>query len=223
MAEQAEMADSLSMAFLVLLESLKPVERAVFLLREVFEYELPGDRRDRREVRGELPAGLRPRAPADRGRGRHGSRRRPRSGTSSPAGSSPRVGTATWTELLELLAPDAVAIGDGGGKAYASKVPIHGAQRVATFLVRLFEQGRRIDARLELARVNGQPGALAYDREGRLLSVFVARRRGRAHPGDPERGQRRQAAPPRSDLHRSAARATARLLACRWRPSRAST
>ena len=75
--------------------------------------------------------------------------------------------------LLELLTPDAVAVGDGGGTAYASKVPIVGARRVATFLVRLFEQGRRIGARLEPVRVNGQPGALAYDAEGLLLNVLA--------------------------------------------------
>jgi RNA polymerase sigma-70 factor, ECF subfamily len=74
--------------------------------------------------------------------------------------------------LLELLATDAVAVGDGGGKAYAAREPIHGAQRVAAFFVRLFGRGRRIGARLELTRVNGQPGALAYDREGLLLTVL---------------------------------------------------
>ncbi|HET6792517.1 MAG TPA: hypothetical protein VFI35_13165 [Actinomycetota bacterium] len=74
--------------------------------------------------------------------------------------------------LLELLAADAVAVGDGGGKAYAAREPIHGGQRVAAFLVRLFEQGRRMGARLELTRVNGQPGVLAYDGEGRLLTVL---------------------------------------------------
>ena len=65
-----------------------------------------------------------------------------------------------------------MAVGDGGGKAYAAREPIHGAQRVATFLVRLFEQGDRIGARLELVRVNGQPGALAFDEEDRLLTVL---------------------------------------------------
>ena len=67
-AERAEMSDSLSMAFLVLLESLTPTERAVFLLHEVFSYDYAGDRRDHRQVRAELPSDLRPRpAPHRRG------------------------------------------------------------------------------------------------------------------------------------------------------------
>ena len=65
-AERAEMADSLSLAFLVLLESLSPVERAVFLLREVFGYGVRGDRQDRGQERGQLPADLRPGPPPDR-------------------------------------------------------------------------------------------------------------------------------------------------------------
>ena len=171
-AEQAEMADSLSMAFLVLLESLKPVERAVFLLREVFEYGYP----EIAEIVGKSEANCRQLFARARQRIEAGT---PRFEASAEERDElarrflAACGEGDMDQLLELLAPDAVAIGDGGGKAYASKVPIHGAQRVATFLVRLFEQGRRIGARLELTRVNGQPGALAYDAEGLLLSVFA--------------------------------------------------
>ena len=67
-AERAEMSDSLSMAFLVLMESLTPTERAVFLLHEVFGYDYSGDRGHHRQVRAELPPDLRPR-PAPRRRG----------------------------------------------------------------------------------------------------------------------------------------------------------
>ena len=63
-AEHAELADSLSMAFLVLLETLSPVERAVFMLREVFGVRLPGRGQDHRQDRGQLPADLRPRQAA---------------------------------------------------------------------------------------------------------------------------------------------------------------
>jgi RNA polymerase sigma-70 factor (ECF subfamily) len=171
-AEQAEMADSLSMAFLVLLEELKPVERAVFLLREVFEYSYP----EIAEIVEKSEANCRQvfaRA-----------RRRIEAGTPRFEASAEEraelakrffaaCGDGDMDGLLELLAADAVAVGDGGGKAYAAKEPIHGAQRVATFLIRLFEQGRRIGARMELARVNGQPGALAYDADDRLLTVFA--------------------------------------------------
>jgi len=171
-AGQAEMADSLSMAFLVLLESLKPVERAVFLLREVFEYGYP----EIAEIVGKSEANCRQVFARARQRIAAGT---PRFEASAEERDElarrflAACGEGDMDQLLELLASDAVAIGDGGGNAYASKVPIHGAQRVATFLVRLFEQGRRIGARLELARVNGQPGALAYDAQGLLLSVFA--------------------------------------------------
>ena len=170
-AEQAEMADSLSMAFLVLLESLKPVERAVFLLREVFEYGYP----EIAEIVGKSEANCRQLFARAR---RRIEAETPRFETSTEERDElARRFFAACTDgdmdgLVELLASDAVAVGDGGGKAYAAREPIHGAQRVATFLVRLFEQGRRIDARLELTRVNGQPGALAYDGEGRLLTVL---------------------------------------------------
>jgi RNA polymerase sigma-70 factor, ECF subfamily len=171
-AEQAEMADSLSMAFLVLLEELKPVERAVFLLREVFEYGYP----EIAEIVGKSEANCRQLFARARQRIEAGT---PRFEASAEERAElARRFFAASTEgdmdgLLELLAADAVAVGDGGGKAYAAKEPIHGAQRVATFLIRLFEQGRRIGARMELATVNGQPGALAFDADDRLLTVFA--------------------------------------------------
>ncbi|MGH2679536.1 MAG: RNA polymerase sigma-70 factor [Actinomycetota bacterium] len=171
-AEQAEMADSLSMAFLVLLEELKPVERAVFLLREVFEY----DHAEIAEIVGKSEPNTRQLFVRARRRIEAGT---PRFEASAEEGDElARRFFAACTDvdmdgLLELLDTDAVAVGDGGGNAYASKVPIHGARRVATFFVRLFEQGRRMGARLEFARVNGQPGALAYDAGDRLLTVFA--------------------------------------------------
>jgi RNA polymerase sigma-70 factor (ECF subfamily) len=170
-AEQVEMADSLSMAFLVLLESLKPVERAVFLLREVFEYGYP----EIAEIVGKSEANCRQLFARARHRIEAGIPRFEASAEERDELAGRFFAACTEGDmdgLLELLAADAVAVGDGGGKAYAAKEPIHGAQRVATFLVRLFEQGRRIGARLELTRVNGQPGALAYDDEGRLLTVL---------------------------------------------------
>ena len=170
-AEQAEMADSLSMAFLVLLESLTPVERAVFLLREVFQY----DYTEIAEIVGKSEPNTRQLFARARRRIEVGT---PRFEPSSEERDElaqrffAACAEGDMDGLLELLAADAVSVGDGGGKAYAAREPIHGAQRVATFLVRLFERGRTIGARLELVQVNGQPGALAYDREGLLLTVF---------------------------------------------------
>ncbi|HJR98724.1 MAG TPA: RNA polymerase sigma-70 factor [Actinomycetota bacterium] len=170
-AEQAEMADSLSMAFLVLLESLKPVERAVFLLREVFEY----DYAEIAEVVGKSEPNTRQIFIRARQRIEAGTPRFEPSSEERDELAQRFFAACTDGDmdgLLELLAADSVAVGDGGGKVYAARAPIHGAQRVATFLVRLFDQGRRVGARLELTRVNGQPGALAYDREGLLLTVL---------------------------------------------------
>jgi RNA polymerase sigma-70 factor, ECF subfamily len=170
-AEQAEMADSLSMAFLVLLESLRPVERAVFLLREVFEYGYP----EIAEIVGKSEANCRQlfgraRRRIEAGTPRFEASARERDELAQRFFAACIEGDMDG--LLELLAADAVAVGDGGGKAYAAREPIHGGQRVAAFLVRLFEQGRRMGARLESVRVNGQPGALAYDGEGLLLTVL---------------------------------------------------
>jgi RNA polymerase sigma-70 factor (ECF subfamily) len=170
-AEQAEMADSLSMAFLVLLESQKPVERAVFLLREVFEY----DYAEIAEIVGKSEPNTRQLFVRARRRIEAGTPRFEPSSEERDELAQRFFAACTDGDmdgLLELLAADSVAVGDGGGKVYAAREPIHGAQRVATFLVRLFDQGRRIGARLELTRVNGQPGALAYDREGLLLTVL---------------------------------------------------
>jgi RNA polymerase sigma-70 factor (ECF subfamily) len=147
------------------------VERAVFLLREVFEYSYP----EIAEIVGKSEANCRQLFAR--------ARRRIEAGTPRVEASAAereelaRRFFAACTEgdmdgLLDLLAADAVAVGDGGGKSYAARQPINGAQRVAAFLVRLFEQGRRIGARLELTRVNGQPGALAVDGEGLLLTVL---------------------------------------------------
>ena len=75
--------------------------------------------------------------------------------------------------LLELLAPDVVMIGDGGGKRAALRDPLHGPERVARLLLGLFRRAQKTGAYAEPAWVNGQPGAVAYDPEGRVASVFA--------------------------------------------------
>jgi RNA polymerase sigma-70 factor (ECF subfamily) len=74
--------------------------------------------------------------------------------------------------LLGMLAPDVVVHGDGGGKAQAIGKPLAGRQRVMRLLVGLFRRGRILGASLRLAWVNGQPGAVMYDAEGRVFSVI---------------------------------------------------
>jgi RNA polymerase sigma-70 factor (ECF subfamily) len=174
-AEHAELADSLSMAFLVLLEALTPVERAVFMLREVFGYGYPEVARitGKTEVncrqifaraRQHIAAGGQARdlapPPARRAEGEELARRffEAASGGDLDA-------------LLGMLAPDVVLHGDGGGKAQVVG-SLAGRQRVTRLLVSLFRRGRAVGASIRLAWVNGQPGAVLYDAEDRVVSVI---------------------------------------------------
>ena len=75
--------------------------------------------------------------------------------------------------LFGMLAPDVVVQGDGGGKAQVAGTPPAGRQRVGRHLAGLFRRGRVLGVSLRLAWVNGQPGAVAYDAEGRVVSVFA--------------------------------------------------
>ena len=74
--------------------------------------------------------------------------------------------------LPGMLAPDVVSYGDGGGKAQAIGVPLHGPERVARLLAGLFRRGRFLGTSVRLAWVNGQPGAVGYDAAGRVFTVF---------------------------------------------------
>jgi RNA polymerase sigma-70 factor, ECF subfamily len=74
--------------------------------------------------------------------------------------------------LVSVLAADAVMYGDGGGKAPTVAKPIHGRQRVARFLLGLGRQARLQGVDLRVAVINGQPGALAFDPDGRLLGAL---------------------------------------------------
>jgi RNA polymerase sigma-70 factor (ECF subfamily) len=174
-AEHAELADSLSMAFLVLLEALSPVERAVFMLREVFGYGYPDVARivGKTEVncrqifaraRQRIAAGGQVRdsapPPARRAEGEELARRF----FEAAAGGD-------MDALLGMLAPDVVLHGDGGGKAGAVGKPLAGRQRVMRLLVGLLRRARILGVSLRLAWVNSQPGAVLYDAEGRVVSV----------------------------------------------------
>ena len=75
--------------------------------------------------------------------------------------------------LLGMLAPDVVMHGDGGGKAQVRGRPLAGRQGVMRHLVGLFRRGRVLGVALRLAWINGQPGAVAYDATGRVISVFA--------------------------------------------------
>ena len=173
-ARKAEMADSLSLAFLVMLESLSPEQRAAFLLREVFDE--PYDRIA--DIIGTSVPNARQLATRAR---RHVEERRPRFEASREQREelADRFFAAAEEGDLEgleqLLAHDVVLHGDGGGKAPAATRAIHGRAKV----------GRALTAGLRAAatriggftwrreEVNGQPGALFYDREGRLMAVMT--------------------------------------------------
>jgi len=176
-AEHAELADSLSMAFLVLLEALSPVERAVFLLREVFGYGYPDVAaitgktevncrqifaRARQRIAAGGQAHHRAPSPARRAEGAELARRF----FEAAAGGD-------LDALLGMLAPDAVIHGDGGGKAQVAGKPPAGRHRVARHLAGLLRRGRALGVSLRLAWVNGQPGAVAHDAGGRVVAVFA--------------------------------------------------
>jgi len=171
-AERAEMSDSLSMAFLVLLESLSPTERAVFLLHEVFGYEY----REIADITGKSESNCRQiftraRQHVDQGRPRFEASREQRDEVARRFFEV--VGGGDLNGLLELLAPDVVIMGDGGGKGQARLQPTYGRDQVARFLLGLFRRARNEGTYVVPAVVNAQPGAVAYDPEGRVAAVFT--------------------------------------------------
>src|ERR687891_204338 len=172
-ARHAETADSLSLAFLVLLESLGPVERAVFLLREVFEYgydeiaAVVGRSEDNcRQI------AVRARRQVEAKRPRFEASRKKREELARRFFEAVVNGDATG--LLGLLAADVVVYADGGGRAPAFPRPVHGADRA----IRLLRGGTARGARLGVVgmrtvAINGQPGALFLDAYGRVVSVVT--------------------------------------------------
>jgi RNA polymerase sigma-70 factor (ECF subfamily) len=171
-AEDVELADSVSMAMLLVMETLTPAERAVFVLREVFDVAYD----EIAEAVGKSPAAVRQIAHRARA---HVAARRPR-GVVSPAESRDALEafqraaeTGDLQRLLDILAPDVVFLGDGGGVVQAVPVPVVGAGRVA----RLLAVGlRRLPAAASLqpAQVNGYP-ALILRLNGEIDSVIAVR------------------------------------------------
>jgi RNA polymerase sigma-70 factor (TIGR02957 family) len=171
-AELAETSDSLSMAFLVLLESLAPAERAVFLLREVFGY----DYSEIAGITGKTEAACRQTFARSRRRIDEG---RPRFETSRAEGEEltalflAAADGGDMASLLERLAPDVVFYGDSGGKGEGFISPVLGRDRVAQVIRFSFERSDQLGASLGAAWVNGQPGLLVRDADGNLVAVIV--------------------------------------------------
>ena len=166
-----ELADSVSMASLLLLERLSPLERAVFVLREVFAFGFAdiADAVGRSEAACRQLA-VRARRHMDAGRPRFEADRREREELASRFFDALRAGEVDG--LRELLAADVQMLGDGGGKAPQWANAISGADNVtrviATFLPWFFE----VDGQIEPHLLNRQPGAIFRDRDGRVLNTW---------------------------------------------------
>ncbi len=170
--DHAEMAESLSMAFLLLLERLSPVERAVFLLREVFDYEYVEIARIVAKSEDNCrQLFARAKRRIDEGKPRFEASAEKRDALASRFFEACESGGLD--ALVAMLAADAVFYGDGGGKAAAVKGPVDGSDRVAKLMQGLFAKARQVGARAKRATVNGQPGAMFFDPDDRLVSVFA--------------------------------------------------
>ncbi|WP_455358184.1 RNA polymerase sigma factor SigJ [Streptomyces sp. SYSU K21746] len=174
-AEHAELADSLSMAFLVLLEALSPVERAVFMLREAFGYGYP----DVARITGKSEANCRQIFARARKRIAAGQQvidsapppARRAEGEQLARSFFEAAAGGEMDALLGMLAPDVVFHGDGGGKARAIGKSVTEPQRVVQLLVGGLRRVRKLGAALRPAWINGRPGALIFDAEGRVAGV----------------------------------------------------
>jgi RNA polymerase sigma-70 factor (TIGR02957 family) len=169
-AEDVELADSVSMAMLLVLETLAPIERAVFVLREVFDLEYD----EIAEAVDKSPGAVRQIAYRARA---HVAARRPR-GTVSPAQTRAvleafqrALQTGDLQGLLDLLAPDVVSLSDGGGVRHALLRPVVGAAKVGRLLGNVWYR-RGAGKSLELVEVNGGPGLLV--RAGGEIDGVVA-------------------------------------------------
>jgi len=168
----AELADSLSMAALLLLERLTPLERAVFVLREVFGFSF-----------GEIPSAVgrsesacrqlavRARRHMDAGRPRFEADRRERDELAVRFFDAFKEGDVDG--LRELLAADVQIVGDGGGKAPQWARAIIGAENVARVLAAIVPSFVRIGVVVEPHEVNGQPGAIFRDRDGKVINTWT--------------------------------------------------
>ncbi len=184
-AEDVELAESVSIAMLTVLETLGPAERAVFVLREVFDTPY----NEIAEAVGKTPAAVRQIAHRAR---EHVAARRPRMQVSHQEQQAvierflKAVTTGDMQGLLDVLAPDVALIADGGGIATAALIPIEGADVIARFLSKFAKRGP-VGATLGHAWLNGAPAAkIVIDgvldtaislviEDGRISHIFAIR------------------------------------------------
>ncbi|MET7702953.1 RNA polymerase sigma-70 factor [Streptomyces sp. NPDC005485] len=164
----AELADSVSMAALLLLERLSPLERSVFVLREVFAFGFEeiasAVGRSEAACRQLL---VRARRHMSEGRPRFEADRRERQELSARFFEALSQGDVGG--LQSLLSADVQFVGDGGGKAPQLAKAVVGAQNVARLLTSVYPVMARIDITFEQHEINGQPGAVFRDRDGKVL------------------------------------------------------
>ena len=170
-ADHAEMADSLSMAFLVLLESLSPPERAVFLLRDVFSY----DFEDIAEIIKKSPSNTRQIAVRARraiDAGRHRFDTTGKDNWELAKRFIVAVDNGDLDGLVGMLASDAMIYGDGGSNVSSRPAPVVSAAAVAALLLSTPPEIRARQS-VTLAEVNGQPGAVVSSADGTVNSVIA--------------------------------------------------
>ncbi|MFD4557644.1 RNA polymerase sigma-70 factor [Streptomyces sp. NPDC058469] len=171
-AQSMELADSVSMAALLVLERLSPLERAVFVLREVFAFGF--DEIATAVGRSEAACRqllVRARRHMEAGRPRFEADRQERQELATRFFAALKDGDVGG--LRELLAADVQFVGDGGGKAPQLAKAVVGAQNVARVLGTVFPWLIRIDVSFEPHELNGQPGAIFRDRDGRVLHTLA--------------------------------------------------
>jgi len=171
-AESAELSESMSIAYLVLLDQLSATERAVLLLHDVFGYGFDeiAPIVDRSEV-GCRQSAVRARRRLDPERPQFEHDARRRSQVAEQFLTAFRDGDID--ALLHLVSEDAVFVGDGGGKAAALPEPIYGRDRVVHLLRAFANQNRRLNLLFEPALVNAQPGAVVRDLDGLVVTVLA--------------------------------------------------
>jgi len=168
-ADRVTLDESVSMAFLVVLDSMTPAERVAFVLHDVFGYSFA----EIAEIAGRTPAACRQLASS--------ARRRIRASQPTATATARQAGLVrgfkqAWhakdiDALIGLLDPDATVIADGGGLVSAALQPIHGAQEIARYVVEL---AGRVPSNLTILErtVNGQPGLVAQQ-DGVTVTVFA--------------------------------------------------
>ncbi|MFB9836082.1 RNA polymerase sigma-70 factor [Actinoallomurus acaciae] len=171
-ARSAELADSVSMAALLLLERLSPLERAVFVLREVFGFGFPevASAVDRSEAACRQLM-VRARRHMEAGRRRFEADRSEREELAERFFAAFREGNVDG--LRELLAADVQLVSDSGGKAPQWGRGVFGTENVVRALATFLPPFARIGGVVEPHEVNGQPGAIFRDRDGKVVNTWT--------------------------------------------------